>query len=1349
MRRSSSAKWILPLLLGASATPLLAQAQPGGAPLWAQFNPAGRKRPPAQPQRPQTTSRPSPGSPDSTPRESPEARLTALIERYTRLLYEQPGEPHPLSRLIELIRQRDGTLSSLQTELEQQSQAGSPKRYAALLALGQLHQQTGQATLALRAYEQATQEDSQRPEAWLSLSRFHLSQSHHQEALSAAQRALPFVQGATRDEVLRQLRDLSVERENWSEAQRWQRELEKHNPGQLLVQGELGRLLLARGHTEQALPEFDRVVQRAQGDARALAPALRDRGKAHLQQGDAARAEQDFIQASRWAAQEPGLRREIDQLWLNAARQQNRLRELLTSWEQGPRDAIRLQLLASLYEETGQTATAIQTYQTLLQQNPHDVDAHLALIRLFELTGQLEQALRHYPLARRLAPQDTQLTLRYLSALAAQGQHSLWEAELDRFERQTNDPEVLLEILQFVEKQEDHPRAQRFLRKLETHSQNHPEQLLEVGARYYRDGQVERALSLWKKLIENKPEDARSQVLYGEVLLDHHQVEPGLAALQKATELAPQERRVRRSYALGLERALTLSSDTQKKALLRELEKQWTLLLEQAAGPEDAAETERQEASRHLVRLWQRNQQLPQQATRLRRLFEAQPPDLQAGRLLAEIYLKQQERDAAAHILSTLLKHRPGDRSSLILLYQLQESSSQAERALATGEQLVRVDPRRARAHLERLMRLAMRLHKTEQALRYGKQAVQLAPQDAQAYAQLGDLYAAHQQRQAAMDAYRKSLSLDSQREDISWKLAELLLQERDPESAWQLYLQLVQSSQNPEWLARATRKALTLANLKQLAELENLLLRQSIARPDREILSTLFLEVVAREMQELRAQLSPEEAENALRKISQRAQQPLLRSLLSPRVEEQRIALELFTFSPTQEHTAALLRYAESAAPEELRIRALLSLSTSSQQKIHRELLQLIQGPTRGRLAQAAAWSLAQLPSSTELRRAQLTLLEHPDPLVRALALWGRLRDPSPLTPTEIQNYTAWQRKALRTPLQQALLALLFARAPQQLDQLFPTPEKLPPLARAAFLHAKVWAHSSSRAASAQAHHSAVQEAVVHHLLAPQTELQRAALRSAALLLNPSPAPLLDELPLSPSPSELDPSEQLFTLLQRPPSAEQAEQALTLLSDSYIQVWNQKLQTAGPSTLALLHLVQATPTSLSFHPWSLALPTTPLATESSSQREIRQASTQSFQRILQGLQPALQKLAQLPEPALRLSALSLLRFSPTPEAESPAELLRAALHSPDEALRAAARTALLADFSQPAQELLLGSYTQLPHWAERLPIAQAFTATNSESPLTQEALRLIRQDPHPLVRRTLEPSPSNEAHLK
>ncbi len=975
----------------------------------AQFNARGRGRSPS-------ATSPKPPASNATPKRKTQAgshpsgngeeknqndlREEALIARYRALIVQQPGEEVPLRRLAELTRKRDGSLKSLLAELEEELKTTNDK-YAVLIALAGLLGEDGQLEESSQTLQRAGALAPARKEAWLALGRLKKKQGDQAGAKAAFEKAKPLVTGPERTILLRDLRDLCLELAEYDAASAYHASLVKESAGNMFLQGELGRELLSRGQTERAIAELSRVVTASAGDNRSLAPALRDLGAAEFEAGKLAKAIKTLERASKLSANEPGQRIAIDTLLAQVHRKNGSLPTYIAELENEARSAARLALLARLLEEEGQTEKALKAYQSALSRDSTNIDIRLTLVRLYELTGDLDNAVREYGKLVKSSPRDVQLSLRYMEMLLAQGERTAVLREWDRIEKLTrNDPDAGLLLIDVAERLEEVERAERILARLALKNGGDSRFLVELGSRFYRKGDEKAARRAWDRILTVEREPSQAHILLGEVLLDHEALKDGLEALEKAVALAPYDIKARRALALGLERAASQSSEATRRSYEQAALGHFLVLLEMPDSP--GMGTAKSLAERHVIRLWRRNGSLALELSKLKKRLDATPPDLRAGRLLAEGLMAERRWPEAISALQKILAVNQGDRQALLLLESAYEKSGQSALAITTLKRLVETDPNRARDYYERMAQSANRQGDAEQALSYAELAVAKNPNDPAAQAQLGDLYLAQGKTEQAKSAFRSALKQDDRLHLVALKLAELLGQSGQLHQSLELLVHVVRTSPDHEVVSRAARRALSISiPVDKTRELEDVLRPLAIGRSEQPLYRMLLLEILAAEMSPFlqRAQYGSaedsREAQRSLTALADRSTQPLLAALSNSFGQEQQTAIQLLAYSSVSAAAGALLAFAESGAKEEQRLLAVLATGRVPRAGVADRMSKILlqeDNLARGRLAQAATWSLGRQadPKSVPLL---LRCLREGEPEVRvyaALALAG-----------------------------------------------------------------------------------------------------------------------------------------------------------------------------------------------------------------------------------------------------------------------------------------------------------------------------------------------------------------------
>jgi tetratricopeptide (TPR) repeat protein len=849
------------------------------------------------------------------------------------IVLSQPGADFPLQRLIELYRERDGQLDGLIAELTQRAEAGGATRYAALVARAGIEKLEGRADRARAAYERAIGEDPKNPIAVVALARMLNERGEKSDARARFEQALPALKDdADREQVLRTLLGLCLDLKDYDAAKRYHDELVKRAGGSFFVRAELGRELLARGAYERAAAEYKTVVRAAAGDNRVLAPALRDYGKALEKLGKTDEALTQFRRALDLAG-ESGVRREIEQAIVETYRQRDRLPELITELEKkNSARADDLRTLGALYEETGQVEKALATYRRALAADNKDLATHLKVVHLLEVRGDLEQAITEYDALIRAAPRNPDFVFQLAEALISRGDRKKALARLQELEaRSGNDEETLAALVDFYERVDEKDRAMALLQRLAGSASADPEHLVELGARYWQDGDKKKALATWLRIKVVVPDRARALAMLGDIYLEHDMPKEALAALSEAAKLAPKQLRYRKAYALALERTTSDASTREGKTeQFDEARKIWEELIRDAGSDPNLA----REARQHIVTLYSLEGQLGQRVPGLERRLAQNPPDLEAGRLLAEAHLRLRRYADAEHVLTRVIQNAPGDVESLSSLERVLVLEHKLRDAINVLDKLTAADPKRAREYFQRMASYAAELYQDDEAVRYAARAVELSPDDAEGHKKLGEMYRKRQDIAKSISEFRQAISKNERLFPVYLELAELLLGQGETDDADMLLRRVIRASPDEELVSQAARLSMQV-NLGRgtLESLEHDLLPLALNSPERPVYRQLLLEVygaLTYPLLEREKSDDPKEADAAraaLDRIGERAVKPLLDALGDARASEQEVAITLLSHVQNKSAGPTLFSYATGSADGELRARAMIAV--------------------------------------------------------------------------------------------------------------------------------------------------------------------------------------------------------------------------------------------------------------------------------------------------------------------------------------------------------------------------------------------------------------------------------------
>jgi cellulose synthase operon protein C len=1305
------------------------------------FNPAGRSKKPKPEQRaPKSATKPAAGKPAGAKPGEPASRPAtaatggtakepagkadgpsreALLARYLGIVLAQPGAEFPLERLTQLYRERDGNLEKLVAELSARA-ATEPAPYSALVALGGVYKKDAQPDRAVASFEQAIGKEPQNPIGLLALAHLYAERGERSAARARFEQALPFVKDApTREQVLRTLMGLALDDKDFAKAKQAHEQLLAATRGSFFVRSELPRELLARGEVARAITEYEVVVRAAAGDNRVLAPALVDLGRALAQAGKNQEAVSALDRALALSG-ESGARRQILEALADVYRRSERLPQLVERLAKQASGTEELKLLAQLYEETGQVEKALATHRKVLARDGKEVGTRLRVVRLLEVRGELDSAIAEYDALIKSAPRNPDYVFRLTEALLQRGDRKRALAELSALEaRSGGDEETLTALVDFYERMEEKDRALSLLTKLAQSGTQDPEHVVELGARYWEQGDKKKATQTWQRLRTLLPERAEGLLRLGEVYLEHDLSAEALEVLAEAVRREPKLLRVRRAYAVGLERASASAGgrDGQRLAY-EEARKIWEQILRDAAADGNLA----REARQHVVTLLSLTGQLAPRINLLERKFAGSEPDLEAGRLLAEAHVRLRRYEDAERVLRRLTQLSPGNVEDATRLERVLVLARKLEAALVTLEKLVKLDPKRAREYYQRMAGYAAELYQDDRALGYAARAVELGPDDADGHRKLGEMYEKRQDTARAIAEFRSAISKNERLFAVYLELSELLVGQGQLDEADQLLRRVVRSSPDEELVYKAARLSMQL-NLGRgtLESLEKELLPIALGNPERPIFRRLLVEVygaLAYPLLHRAKSAVPAEAEEArlaLRKVGERAVKPLLDALSDPRDSQQQVAITLLTHVGNKDAAASLFAYASGTADPQLRARAMVAVGALRDPRLERKLSELLLGTDRGPLGDgdavsvAAAWSLARLGTRSSLAQLErLAAVE--DGELRALALvgLGRLGDARAIPQV---------RKLLRSPEAGALprAAAAFAAGALGLrgeaDALTELSRDPDPTVRAQAILALARLGLEPAAT-----------AIAETLTEPNPELERAAARAAVVLVSgaaaapdevfPVPEGALDVRRVIDAigPAPHDPTQEVAALAKLSPALSRAAAAAAESSPRRARALSEALSRGGGLTLGSFETASRKP-----------------------KEEERAAAGRLVADIGKSVVEPLSRLTTHPDPELRLVPLPFLVGR---KEDAALRALEAMIHDPEPAVRRAVLSALGPE-QQSLAKAVSARLGQESEWPLRATAADALgrIATNAEPAAVAALTRAALTDPYALVR--------------
>ncbi|MDP8999549.1 MAG: tetratricopeptide repeat protein [Myxococcota bacterium] len=1243
------------------------------------FDPHGHHRA-RTPPRPSQNDQPASAAAQNAP--SP----ALLVERYTRIVLSQPGASFPLQRLLQLYRERDGNIAKLVADLETRAAQSGPDQYAATVSVAGLYRLDGRTQDAVATYEKAISLKSSDPTAILALARLHQDRGDLAPARARYEQALPLQKTQVdKEQTLRMLMQLALDEKDWEAAKRFHTTLVSLEPNSLFVKSELGHELFARNEFVRAETELTDVASAAVGDNRALAPALRELGRAQAKAHENQAALGTLKKALSAAGAQSALRAQIYETIAEIYRADQLLPVLISQLEgEHPNDFGRLALLGELYEETGDSPKAIDTYKRALANSPQQLDIRVRMIRLMQANGDLDKAIVEYEALIRAAPNNPQFVFEECEALLQRGDRArALKLVTDLEARATSDDEILTRVVDFYGRIGESERSLNVLRRLTLASGGDPGHLTDLGDRYFQDGDVPLAVQTWKRILNVVVPRAKALCALGDVYLEHDMTSDAMSAYKEAVQLDPPNLAYKKALAAAYERTRAY----------REARLLYEEIVTKAKERGDKALAH--ECRKRVVTLWGLERILEQQLPGLSRQFAATTPDNEAGRMLAEAQVHLRRLSDAEATLRRILEFEPGDIDSYLTLERVLVQESKIAEAILVLGRLVQVEPKRAREVYERMAQYALQIYRDDDAIQYAARAVELNPDDAEGHRRLGEMYRSKQDVDHAIVEFRAAITKNDRLFLVYFELADLLLSKGQTDEADRLFRRVLRGAPDEELVARATRLSMQI-NLGKgtLESLEQDLLPLAIGSPQRTIYRRLLVEIYGSLtfglVQRVRHGTVQDagDARVALARVGSRAVKPLLDALADHDVSQQLIAIDVLAYVENRNAALPLFAYATGAADPPLRARAMIACGAIADAALVPKYEALLfpkdatgeQAGLADSVAEAAVWGLARMQNAQALRVLR-RVARGGTPAMRALAAigLGMARDTEAIAELSAIAASVDAGNLARAASAYAL-GQLHARG--QLPALLELAEDGDPLPRRMALMALArmamsapdgvssgGVRPSQRATEPDWHAEAVQ-AMANAAFPGEQDGPRGRLEADALARTAVTAlammagdvekrPLAREREVMPVPDgTLDVDGLLGALALRDVTEAEREAALTRFADPVLRAALAAIHASGDRARVVLDALGSGQGELA-----------PFVGQGS-----RGAAAEKTRAIVAALEPSIVPLARHPDPTIRAKAIVLVARSST---DAAVEAVIAALEDPSEGVQRVALAAV------------------------------------------------------------------------
>lgn len=836
-----------------------------------------------------------------------------VIARYKRILDRNPGDRGALRKLSQLYR-KHRSIDKLVREYQQKLQK-KPRSFSAAVILGHLHLDRGQSDQALTYYERASAMRPKSPTVQLALGDLYRQNGKITEARTAYRQVLDGKpKKVVEMQAVRALGELALSQGDIAEATRHYNRYFALDPRNIQARIGLGDALVQHGKHKEAIAVFKAAASRLRSDPARHVEVITRIGAAQ----EAAGLEDEAIRTYRQALTRVGkgyyLRKELIARVIDIYRRRQALGDLIEqyekTWTERKRGHLEWDVLARLYEETGNQEKAIVAYRRATRKAPYELDTQRRLIALLENSGREDEALKQYEAVIRVAPGEPRFQLELAERYWRRNKDKQALALLAKMERRfPTDAGVHAAIADLYTrwgKNEQALAAHVRLTRIEPSDINH---LVNLGEQYFQRNQKKKAVAVWKKIIARKTPANYARL--GEVYAEHDMLDQALEMYRAAIKLEPKSPTHHKGRAGVHERHRHYDRAVAD----------WEKVL--ALTPDkEADKPARREARRRIVNLLKRSRgsQLFRRVRTWEMAFKATPPDVEAGYFLVEAYLRERSFTKAQGVLERLLEIDKNDGEAMQQLVKVYKRAADYDSAVDLLVRLADQHPGRKREYYTEIAEIKTHQRRDDEAIEWITKAVESSPKDPVAHQRLAERYVEMVAFDKAIAAYEKTIELDKRNYRVYFDLARLYIYKDVPAKASALYREVLRRATDEAILRKAGEEAVSLEKmLGSLGGLERVITPLAFTFSHKPVYRRILVQLFDDYVPELvRAWHHGEPARRKaaraeLDRLGSHGLKPLLEALSDDKdPNQQRIAVDVLGYLGNRGAAAPLVRLAQ-----------------------------------------------------------------------------------------------------------------------------------------------------------------------------------------------------------------------------------------------------------------------------------------------------------------------------------------------------------------------------------------------------------------------------------------------------
>ena len=693
-----------------------------------------------------------------------------IIERYKQMLNQKPKEGSTFDRLYQLYLEGDG-LDAMLTDYQKQAEA-KPNNGNLQLILGHVYKRLGKDKEALAAYQNAVSLAQDDYYAHFALGLFYTTLRQHDEAVKELTQAASLTeksQSITPEElteIYKSLGNAYFARDMLDEAITTWEKIAELDPQNIFARIELADLFREQELYQQAITQYQAIIEIKKDDAYRKCLSLREIGKIHEATSNYEKARDAYDDALALTTPGNWLRKDLQQRIIAIYSADANWKELITYYQNkldtNPSDPELLGLLAAAYIENQQLDEGINSYKKGLELAPTDTGLRLNLIDTYRNSEKYTEAATEYEILSEQYPDDfglyRELGKLYVQLEDVNKAKNVYQRMIDLDPTNASTFLTLAEVYTAHEWAED---AKTAYKKAISLAPNNLDYIEYFGEYYFRQGNREKAIETWNMMVTDEKGTADNYDRLARLLDTKAYSDESIEASSKAVELIPNAYRFREALAKRL-----MNHKKFDEAL-----KQYTEAMKLAPNAFFAEQMDSQR-----IELFRRQGTLDKKIDEVEIILEqtslSNTERFSNLKRLAKMYLKLGNTTYALEILLKAKELQPNDITINRWTAEIYAKQGRSDKAITIYQHLTDIDNTNAREYYSHIANSYLKGYDFEKATEAAKQVIAHSPRNPEGHQLFAQIAKQSDDYESAAESYKQAIRLRPDAIDIRMELA-------------------------------------------------------------------------------------------------------------------------------------------------------------------------------------------------------------------------------------------------------------------------------------------------------------------------------------------------------------------------------------------------------------------------------------------------------------------------------------------------------------------------------------------------------------------------------------------------